>query len=62
MLRSKVVIARPVNVIQNSANKGSHQWGQIRDAVNGEVLHTGQLGYIKRLAKIRYNSKVAFVK
>jgi len=61
MLRTAVKIARPVKVVVNTSDKRSHQWGQIRDAVTGRVLHTGQVGYIKRVAKKRYNSVVSLV-
>lgn len=56
-LATAVKIARPIKVVQNTVNK-THQWGQIRDAVSGQVLHTGQLGYIKSVAKKRYNYQV----
>ena len=64
MLRTAVKIARPVKVVQNTTNTSvkSHQWGQIRDAVTNEVLHTGQLSYISRVARTRYNAAVEFVK
>jgi hypothetical protein len=64
MLRTAVKIARPVKVVQNTTNTSvkSHQWGQIRDAVTNEVLHTGQLPYISRIARTRYNAAVEFVK
>jgi hypothetical protein len=55
MKNVKVVVARPVRVVINSANK-RNQWGQIR--VGNEILHTGQIGYIKRVAKARYNTLV----
>lgn len=59
MLSTKVVIARPVKVVLNTGDKKSiAQWGQIRDAVSGEVLHTGQVNYIKSIAKKRYNFRV----
>lgn len=57
-LVNKVAIARPVKVIQNSTNEKSQRWGQIKDAKTGEVLHTGQLGYIVRTARKRYNVAV----
>jgi len=64
MLRTAVKIARPVKVVQNTTNTSvkSHQWGQIRDAVTNEVLHTGQLPYIRRVARQRYNASVEFVR
>ena len=59
MLSTKVVIARPVKVIVNTSDRKSvAQWGQIRDAASGQVLHTGQVPYIRRVAKQRYNMLV----
>ena len=58
MLSTKVVVARPVKVVLNTANKRSNQWGQIRDEASGDVLHTGQVAYISHLAKKRYNTRV----
>jgi hypothetical protein len=58
MLRTKVVIARPVKVVLNTVKKESHQWGQIKDAVSGVVLHTGQVPYICKVAEKRYNARV----
>ena len=64
MKNAVTIVARPVKVIQNTTNTSvkSHQWGQIRDAVSGEILHTGQLGYIKQVARKRYNVGVSFAK
>ena len=61
MLQVKsVVVARPVKVVQNTVKVGN-QWGQIKDAVSGEVLHVGQLQYIKQVARKRYNIAVKFL-
>ena len=61
MLQVKsVVVARPVKVVQNTVKVGN-QWGQIKDAVSGEVLHVGQLQYIKQVARKRYNVAVKFL-
>lgn len=54
-----VVVARPVKVVQNTVKSGN-QWGRITDANTGEILHTGQLGYIRRVARQRYNVAVKF--
>ena len=59
MKKVSVKIARPVRVIQNTVKSGN-QWGQIKCVATGETLHTGQLPYIKRVAKTRYNSLVDF--
>ena len=61
MLQVKsVVVARPVKVVQNTVKVGN-QWGQIKDAISGEVLHVGQLPYIKQVARKRYNVAVKFL-
>jgi hypothetical protein len=61
MLQVKsVVVARPVKVVQNTVKVGN-QWGQIKDAISGEVLHVGQLQYIKQVARKRYNIAVKFL-
>jgi hypothetical protein len=56
-LANKIVIARPIKVVVNSARKGD-QWGQIKDAASNKVLHTGRLPYIVRTARVRYNHQV----
>ncbi len=53
------VIARPIRVVQNTSNP-TQQWGQIKCGLTNQVLHTGQLGYIRQVARKRYNSKVTF--
>jgi hypothetical protein len=58
MLSTKVVIARPVKIVLNTSDKKSHQWGQIRCAVSGTVLHTGQVPYIRQVARKLYNARV----
>jgi len=58
MLRTTVKIARPVKVVLNTGNRRSHQWGQIKDVVTGQVLHTGQIPYIRSIARKRYNTQV----
>ena len=60
MKKVQVVVARPVKVIQNTANANRPQWGKICDGITGEVLHTGQLRYIKHTARKRYNTEVKF--
>jgi hypothetical protein len=61
MLKVKAnVFAIPVRVVRNT-NSGSRndQWARIVDARTGAILHTGQLRYIKRVAKQRYNVNAA---
>jgi len=54
-----VKVAVPVRVIQNTRNSGSQRWAKIV-AKSGVILHTGQLPYIKRIAKEKYNLQVEF--
>jgi len=58
MKNQVTVVARPVKVIVNSVNSNLHQWGQIRDAKTNQILHTGRVGYIRRVALKRYNTQV----
>ena len=53
----KVTLSVPVRVkINTSTNSKNDRWGQIiHNVPGGRVLHTGQLGYIKRVAKNKYN-------
>lgn len=55
MKKVRTVVARRINVIVNSKNTG---WAKIKDASTGQVLHTGLPGYIRRVARSRYNQKV----
>jgi len=55
MQKAIVKVARPVRVVINSTREGN-QWGQIR--VGNQILHTGQIPYIKRVARTRYNALV----
>ena len=50
------LFAIPVR-IQRNTSKGSQndQWARIIDARTGVILHTGQVSYIKRIARQRYN-------
>jgi len=55
---STVVI--PIKVLRNT-HKGSlrDQWARIKeDKPRGRVLHTGQLPYILKVARQRYNTVV----
>lgn len=55
MQKAIVKVARPVRIIINT-NRQGNQWGQIREG--SKILHTGQIPYIKRVAKARYNTMV----
>ena len=57
MKNMNVVIARPVKVVVNGAVRGD-KWGQVIDANTGEILHTGQIKYVKRVALAKYNALV----
>jgi hypothetical protein len=57
VLRTAVKLARPIRVLQNSSKSGD-QWGQIKDVATGQILHTGRLAYIRRVARKRYNQQV----
>jgi len=46
-------VYRKVRVVQNTSRDDRPQWAKI--VIDGRVAHTGQVGYIKRLAKNRYN-------
>ena len=46
-------IYRKVRVVLNTERPDRPQWAKI--IVNGEVAHTGQRSYIRRIAKQRYN-------
>lgn len=46
-----------VQIVHNCSR--NRRWGQIKDAVSKQVLHTGQPKYIKYVAKKRYGVKVS---
>ena len=46
-------VYRKVRVVQNTSRDDRPQWAKI--VIDGRIAHTGQVGYIKRLAKKRYN-------
>lgn len=56
-VRAKDVIS--VTVLQNAITRKA-AWATIKNAQTGEVLHTGKPGYIKRVAKQKYNKQVVF--
>lgn len=60
MKSAKTVSARPVRIAVNTVNKNRHQWARIVDAKTGVTLHTGQVGYIKRVAKKRFNLEMSY--
>ena len=46
-------IYRKVRVVLNTERPDRPQWAKI--VVDGQVTHTGQKSYIRRIAKKRYN-------
>ena len=52
-------VLRPVKVQQNTT-KNKADYGIIKCAKSGEVLHRGQVPYIRGLAKRKYNVAAAF--
>ena len=55
---TKVIPVRSIKVVSNGAGANRDKWMRIKDAKTGEVLHTGQPQYIKRVAKNRYSHLV----
>lgn len=50
------VFSTPIRVIRNtSAGSKNDQWAKIVEARSGKTLHVGQVRYIKRVARKRYN-------
>lgn len=49
---------RDIRVVYNGAVHKDRRWAQIQDPQTGEVLHTGQLLYIKRVALKKYGKLV----
>ena len=52
----KITNLIPVRIVRNTVSKSPNsQWAKIVDARTNTTLHTGQIPYIKQLAKRRYN-------
>lgn len=50
------LLATPVKVLRNTrAASPNSQWAKIVNTRTGKVLHTGQIGYIRKVARDRYN-------
>jgi len=60
MLKVKAnLFAIPIRIVRNtSKNSFNSQWAKIVNDKTGETLHTGQIDYIRRIAKKRYNIDV----
>jgi hypothetical protein len=54
MKAQNVKLAQSVRVVFNTNNPNRHQWAKIV-APNGKILHTGQVPYIKRVARKKFN-------
>ena len=46
-------VYREIRVVQNTEREDRPQWAKI--IIDGQIVHTGQTSYIKRVAKERYN-------
>jgi len=60
MKKVHTTVVIPIKVLRNT-RKGSlnDQWAKIKeDKPHGRILHTGQLPYILKVAKQRYNTVV----
>jgi hypothetical protein len=58
MQKIKTKTARPVRVIVNTKNPNRDQWAKIVEG--NKVLHAGQLRYIRRTAKEKFNLDLMF--
>ena len=47
-------IYRQARIVLNTGRTDRSQWAKIVEA-NGRVAHTGQINYIRRIAKQKYN-------
>ena len=54
MKAQNVKLAQSVRVVFNTNNPKRHQWAKIV-APSGKILHTGQVPYIKRVARKKFN-------
>jgi len=54
MKAQNVKLAQTVRVVFNTNNPQRHQWAKIV-APSGKILHTGQVPYIKRVARKKFN-------
>lgn len=59
MKNVNLAVYHPIRVVSNGAVKGD-KWGVIVCNKSGVVLHAGQLPYIKRVAKSKYNTLVIY--
>lgn len=57
MKNAQIVTAREIKVQINGVK--SQSWARIVDAKTKEILHTGSLPYIKRVASVKYNKAIS---
>jgi hypothetical protein len=50
------VFAVKIRATLNTSNRNKDRWAKIVNCSTGQVLHTGQPRYIKRVARERYNT------
>jgi len=56
MKKVKVTLSIPVKVIRNTrAGSPNDQWAKIVRLDNNQLLHIGQIPYIRKVAKEKYN-------
>lgn len=56
---AQVKVSTPVRIVRNTTNPNRHQWAKIVDNASGKTLHTGQVKYIRRVARKRFNLELA---
>ena len=59
MKLAQVKIATPVRIVRNTTNPKRHQWAKIVENSTGKTLHTGQVKYIRRVARKKFNLDLA---
>jgi RNA polymerase-interacting CarD/CdnL/TRCF family regulator len=53
---STALFATKIRIVRNTrANSQNSQWARIVEVGSGKTLHTGQIGYIRKVARDRYN-------
>lgn len=59
MKLANVKISNPVRIVLNTTNPNRHQWAKIVENNTGKTLHTGQVKYIRRVARKKFNLDIA---
>ena len=52
------IFATPIVIKRNTTKASRHQWAKIMDKKTGKTLHIGQISYIRRVAREKYNVSV----